>query len=108
MTHRDDLGRRRVKPWIVCAAIRHGDGRMLLGARHWDLPMHSAVKAMDDVDMRASGPWNGWESAEQGFVDQHGTFYTREQAWIIALANGQLDPKYAMDSKTILISEDIY
>lgn len=28
--------------------------------------------------------------ARQGFIDQHGTFYTREDAWRVAVARNQI------------------
>lgn len=98
--HRDDLGRYRGKPWIVCAANRRADGLIVAGARHWDPIMQA--------QMGGEAHFKAWEESEQGFIDQHGAFYTREAAWDLALANGQLDSRYEPGSKTILTSEDLY
>lgn len=48
-----------------------------------------------------------WADAEQGFIDQYGQWMTREEAWLIAEAAGQI--KYAAEhSKGTLYSEDLY
>lgn len=68
-------------PRIVCAAIRQA-GDVIIGARHFDRWM------IGDIQRR--GEYGVWRGAEQGFIDQHGRFYTREEAWKIADANGQI------------------
>lgn len=47
-------------------------------------------------------------SEEQGFIDQHGMFYTREQAYRIASANNQLIRETGYGVKDKLYSEDLY
>lgn len=64
---------------IVCAAIRR-NGLIICGARHFDPIMRAALKAM-------STDHKGWE---QGFIDNKGTFLTREEAWKIADREGQI------------------
>lgn len=49
-----------------------------------------------------------WQGAEEGFIDQHGKFYTREEAWPIALGNKQIDPQELMWSVGRLHSEHLY
>ena len=85
-------------PRIVCAAIRRA-GEVIIGARHYDGWMIGAIEAR--------GEWGLWRAAEQGFVDQHGRFYTREEAWQIADANGQIirDRDWAAG---VLHSEHLY
>lgn len=44
---------------------------------------------------------------EQGFIDQHGNFYSREEAWKIAQANGQIIRRVGGDEGR-LFSENLY
>jgi hypothetical protein len=68
---------------VVCAAIRRKDtGDVIIGARHYDRAMLDAIAARNEAMQ--------WRSAEQGFIDQHCRFLTREEAWKIADANGQI------------------
>ena len=39
-----------------------------------------------------------WQRAEEGFIDQHGKFYSRAEAWPVALRNDQI-LRYELDSK---------
>jgi hypothetical protein len=48
-----------------------------------------------------------WKLAEQGFVDQIGTFMTREEAWIVAENAGQILYRVGGDG-TKLFSENLY
>lgn len=68
-------------PRIVCAANRSADGRIILGARHWDNLMRSQYDPIMD------SPSSAWE---QGFIDQHGVFYNRKNAWVIACERRQI------------------
>ncbi|HPH69226.1 MAG TPA: hypothetical protein PLF40_25910, partial [Kofleriaceae bacterium] len=65
---------------IVCAAVMLDDGTILLGPRHWDARMHAAFEL--------SGKTNT-DNTIEGFIDQHGTFFDREESLLIALAAGQ-------------------
>jgi len=47
-----------------------------------------------------------WRGAEQGFVDQFGTFLAREQAFEIAEARGQIRERTG--AGRVLYSEDLY
>lgn len=84
---------------IVCAAVRHPDGRVVCGPRHLDKTMWCQITglsmtAFNDLLQHDTGPdeaakvW-GWKG-EQGFVDQHGLFLTREEAWSVALDAQQI------------------
>ena len=86
---------------VVCAANRSTKtGKIVCGARHWD----SAMRGQVLVDGKRP---DEWLSAEQGFIDQFGVFMTREEAWVVAEAAGQI--KFGRDySKGTLYSEDLY
>lgn len=43
----------------------------------------------------------------QGFIDQHGNFYDRQQAWVIAEGNGQII-RYNDGCEGTLYSENLY
>lgn len=87
-----------VVPCIVCAACKHPDGRIVCGPRHLDETMwlqilQIAPPQWDHIKSLAYLPEEakGWGSLSgQGFIDQFGTFYTREEAWLIADAAGQI------------------
>ena len=81
---------------IVCAANRDEDGRIVLGIRHWD----------DFMRCMGLAP-----KAEQGFVDQYGKFYTREDAWLLAEDQGQIIRRVGGDmvkGEGRLYSENLY
>ena len=69
-------------PRIVCAAIRHRDGRIVCGPRHFDQTMANTLEQLPD-------PMD-WHDAAQGFVDQFGNFLTRWAAWDIAEQRNQI------------------
>lgn len=86
-----------MKPRIVCAANRFENGPMIVGARHFDQHM---VEQMQYMGLKGSDPH------VQGFIDQYGHFYTREQAWKIAEENGQIIRE--VSSPGMLFSENLY
>lgn len=80
----------RSPPRIVCAANLypvHTDGSqvVVLGARHFDSVMRRHIAQLQRLGYNIEA---GTEV--QGFIDQHGTFYTREAAYEIAFNNGQI------------------
>lgn len=82
-------------PRIVCAANRHPHTQELaVGARHFCPVMRrnieSMCKAVGAQVMGQSAYAMAWRTSEQGFIDQHGRFYNRDDAWKIADANGQI------------------
>ena len=88
------------KPWIVCAAIRFND-HIVCGPRHWDTTMRKMVDLLKDHEF--------WGKAEQGFIDQFGRFYNREEAMQVARQNNQIIVSDSqMLSLTALHSEDLY
>lgn len=92
-------------PYIVCAANIMPDGTMFIGARHWDELMSQQadnyLKANDKPDHFVA-------VAEQGFIDQWGTFYDRGDAWLIAERNGQIRKTGPGFSGPDLYSENLY
>jgi hypothetical protein len=77
-----EAGIKPVQQVVVCAANKMPDGLLLCGARHWDSVMRAQAKALC---------YNkGYMArAEQGFIDQFGTFLTREEAMVIVSQSGQ-------------------
>jgi len=86
-----------MEPRIVCAANRFENGPILIGARHFDQHMHIQANYMGV---------KGSEPHEQGFIDQYGKFYNREEAWEIAKKNGQIIRD--VSSPGSLFSENLY
>lgn len=85
---------------VVCAANRNLlNGRIICGARHYDNIMHDQINASEGRE--------GWLGSEQGFIDQFGTFLTREEAHAIATNNGQIRRRCGGDA-TKLFSENLY
>ena len=69
-------------PWIVCAANRLGD-LIVPGPRHFDSTMHRIIERVVDPVNHDGSRW------EQGFIDQWGRFWSREQAMQIVKDNKQ-------------------
>lgn len=80
---------------IVCAALRLGD-QIIAGPRHYDRIMHQQIAERIE-----------WARAEQGFLDQRGTFYNRWEAWLIADFAHQII-NYLPDCDGTLYSEHLY
>lgn len=76
------------------------DGSIVVGIRHFSPDMRAIMRlayGAEDYHLKV---------AEQGFVDQYGTFYDRESAWIIAQAAGQI--REVTGQVGTLYSEDLY
>lgn len=87
------------KPIIVSAANRSKeDGVIIVGARHFDKCMRQQINAMGRKHT---------EFTEQGFIDQHCNFYTREEAFLIANDNNQIIRRCGGD-EGCLYSENLY
>ena len=111
------------RPVIVCAANKLSDGNFLLGIRHGDGNMRCQFKALYGKNALKVGwlhkmvrfyqgrpptPRSSY-MADEGFIDQFGRYYTREEAMLIARANDQIIvPEHQMLSITALHSEDLY
>lgn len=91
---------------VVCAAIRNAAGDLLLGIRHYSADMHRQIEARRDGESFCHR-----HDEDQGFVDQRGVWMSREEAYQVALAAGQiLYPKAcgsALDGPK-LYSEGLY
>lgn len=88
---------------IVCAANRHREtGQVLLGIRHWDIPMQEHRRLLSD-----RGRNDAWE---QGFIDKFNRWHSREEAWHIAVAANQIRRRCGGDDKNggTLYSDNLY
>lgn len=89
-----DLGR-----LVVCAAMKLKDGHIITGIRHFSPEMRATMKLIygDGYHLKVE---------EQGFVDQWGVFMSREEAWDVAKAAGQIRREVASAGE--LWSENLY
>ena len=86
-------------PRIVCAAIRSADGDVLIGIRHYSVDMLAQMHARSDGAKFAHRSGD-----DQGFVDQHGNYRTRAEAYRIAgearqVINPEACPGYKLYSE---------
>jgi len=92
---------------VVCAAIRAADGALLLGIRHYSQDMHQQIALRHD-----GSKFKHRLDEDQGFVDQHGIYMSREEAFSVALAEGQKLNMEAcslgLDNEWKLYSEGLY
>ncbi|EKD22635.1 MAG: hypothetical protein ACD_84C00030G0001 [uncultured bacterium] len=84
---------------IVCAAVKHPSGSMLVGPRHYDHIMQRQA-------MTNRVAFNEHECI-CGFLNQDGEFLTREQAWVVAVSAKQIIRKFT-DDEGRLFSEHLY
>lgn len=70
---------------VVCAAIRAADGELLLGIRHYSRDMHRQIEQRTD-----GAKFEHRLDEDQGFVDQHGRWMSRHEAYDIAKEARQL------------------
>jgi len=85
---------------VVCAANKFvgiGKTYIVLGARHYDTLMRDAVQLLP----------KGMYEKEQGFIDQYGTFLTREEAFVVATNANQIIRRVGGDDNK-LFSENLY
>lgn len=95
-----------MNPRIICAANRDSEtGVIILGIRHWDKSMHQQANWMT----RANDS-DDFIFDEQGFVDQFGRFYDRQEAWKVAESNNQIIRRCGGDTANggTLYSENLY
>lgn len=82
---------------IVCAALKNKrTGKVICSARHFDKVM------LDAIDMSPD-----YRDADQGFIDQFGTWLTREEARVIAEREGQIFRRFPAPQH-LLFSEHLY
>jgi len=84
---------------VVCAACKSSKGTIVAGARHCD----SVMRPIMFPDHKRTGEWSDFI---QGFIDQHGTFLTREEAYVIAKKNNQI--RHPEIGENVLYSEHLY
>lgn len=70
---------------IVCAAVRGMSGDVVLGIRHYSEDMWAQIARRSDGEQ-----FKNRHDPDQGFVDQHGVYLTREEAYVVAQAAGQV------------------
>lgn len=85
-------------PRIVCAAVQLAGGLIIPSARHLDMTMRLVIASIGAKTM---------QSSVQGFIDQHGNFLTRQEAWMVAWENNQVRRRVPGDEGT-LYSENLY
>ena len=68
---------------IVSAAMLMQDGLIIPGTRHFSTDMNAILE-------RIYGKEYKYQVKEQGFIDSHGNFLSRKEAWIRADINGQI------------------
>jgi hypothetical protein len=94
-----------MNPRIVCAANQYSclldetNLLIVIGARHWDSIMRDHFRLIADRVER--------KSEIQGFIDQFGKFYTRQEAFVIAEENNQIIRRVGGDNGK-LFSENLY
>lgn len=71
---------------VVCAAIRAADGELLLGIRHYSKDMHRQMELREDRHK-----FQHRHDEDQGFVDQHGVYMSRLEAYKVAGVAGQIN-----------------
>ena len=100
------LGTIVMKRYIVCAAIKYlmtdpKDDVVVTGARHYDQLMNPIVKSLNLRERAVR--------EIQGFLDQHGKFYDRREALVIATEAGQINTRRPKSRPLDrLFSEDLY
>lgn len=88
---------------VVAAANRYGD-IIVVSARHHDTLMNAQLKRLKEAGILATT-----HTRDQGFIDNYGSFLTREEALVVAREAGQLNltrPKGSPEQS--LFSEDLY
>ena len=94
---------KHVKPWIVCAANRHG-WILITGPRHFDKTMGATIDLLEE----ASGAKFEIDQWEQGFIDQRGRFYDRREALKAVRESGQPFNAERNGDSDMLFSEGLY
>jgi len=106
------------QPRIVCACnIVIGPDNIeykLVGARHFDMTMHSQLNLLIELWMKKgydSGNrerlWTHDMVNHQGFIDQFGNYHNRQEAWKIATNSNQIF-RHISGSEGCLFSEHLY
>lgn len=99
---------RKLQRRIVCAAnrfeLKEGGTLIIPGARHYSKDMAAVLDQVRDKLVK-----DHVHGEDQGFIDQWGNYFTREEAVIIAEHSGQLNRWRKKGGPTNeLFSEDLY
>lgn len=88
---------------IVSAAIKTVDGTIICSPRHFDGTIHQLTTTY-------TIPFGDLRKGEQGFVDNFGEFFTRQEAWKIAGEADQILYRVGGDDYKggTLYSENLY
>ena len=106
----------KAEPRIVCAAnhyyfktlINRDDDFLIIGPRHNDFTMINQ-RNVYEVYLNDKGILIEDANVKQGFIDQFGDFYDRQEAWKIAEVNGQIFRRVGGDTNGgTLYSENLY
>lgn len=94
----------KASPRIVCAALMMND-TIIAGPRHMDKTMREHIALLHERSDVCE-----WRTATQGFIDQFGDFYNRNDAWKIAEAANQILARCGGDTADggTLYSENLY
>jgi hypothetical protein len=84
---------------IVCAAMINMEGVIIPSPRHFDRTCHELLEIAG-----LEGKNCNWL---QGFIDQHGKFYDRKEAFILAVKNKQIFRPTSYETNE-LYSENLY
>lgn len=88
---------------IVAAANRYGEV-LVISARHHDKLMNQQLRLLKE-----NGILGNTHTQDQGFIDNEGTFLSREEALVVAKAAGQINQfRKKTFPETKLFSEDLY
>lgn len=94
------------QPVIVCAAVRSTASEAIHASpRHFDSIGASSIRnSTNPLDLEQEVEW------EEGFLDQFGTFYSRQAAWVIAVNACQIIHRCGGDEADggTLYSENLY
>jgi len=108
----DEMARMKVKATevIVCAACQFRDDPMVVicGARHWDSTMRVQFQSIKFTIDYQAGQSLDTNDFTQGFIDQFGKFYNREDAMQVVKNSGQKISYTRNRSATKLYSEGLY
>ena len=107
------IGPEQPRQRIVCAAMRHvPTNTIVASARHCDLisnnQINNTMLVMEqNYASRSHAYLVNWED---GFIDQFGTFFNRQQAWKIAEKRDQIIRRVGGDTANggTLYSENLY
>lgn len=88
---------------VVCAANISSEHKIIVGVRHWDSLMHAQSHPLSNGE-------HAFSTKNQGFIDQHGVFMDRTEAWKVAVNAGQIVRRVGGDESGggTLYSENLY